>query len=192
MRKYIKDYIVLFSIAGTIVLLDQITKQIVRTNIPFGQIYRPDLWLSQFVRIVHWRNTGAAFGLFQDINMVNIIFTILAIIVAGVIIYYFPRIPSDDWLIRLAMSLQLGGAVGNLIDRLTQAHVTDFISVMNFPVFNIADASISIGVALLFIALWQRERKEKQLQNKTDQTGSEINTPADITSTPFTEETQGE
>jgi signal peptidase II len=187
LKKFIREYIGLFSIAGTIVLLDQLTKHIVRTNLPFGQVYRPELWLSQYVRIVHWRNTGAAFGIFQDMNMV---FTVLSFIVVGVIIYYYPRVPREDWLIRLAMSLQLGGALGNLIDRLNQGYVTDFISMINFPVFNIADASISIGVAILFFALWQRERKEKELQKSSDLERNHY-TPENLPSSTLNEEAQG-
>jgi signal peptidase II len=57
------------------------------------------------------------------------------------------------------MGLQLGGALGNLIDRLTQGYVTDFISVGTFPVFNVADASISIGVAILILGMWIKERR---------------------------------
>jgi signal peptidase II len=158
----LKDYLVLFVISGTIVFLDQWTKNLVRNNLAFTEVFHPEWWLSQYIRIVHWQNTGAAFGLFQDMSLV---FTVLAFIVAGVIIYYFPRVPPEDWLIRLAMGMQMGGALGNLVDRLTQdGIVTDFISVFNFPVFNIADASISTGVVVLFIGMWLREKKDKELQ----------------------------
>ena len=71
-------------------------------------------------------------------------------------------------MLRLALSMQLGGALGNLIDRLTIGHVTDFISVGNFPVFNVADASITIGAALLFLSVWIRERAEKQSDPSVD------------------------
>jgi signal peptidase II len=60
------------------------------------------------------------------------------------------------------MGLLLGGAIGNLIDRFRQGYVTDFISVGKFPVLNIADASISVGVAILFIGMWLQERQKKQ------------------------------
>jgi signal peptidase II len=120
----------------------------------------------------------------------NMVFTVLSFIVVGVIIYYYPRVPREDWLIRLAMSLQLGGALGNLIDRLNQGYVTDFISMINFPVFNIADASISIGVAILFFALWQRERKEKELQKSSDLEQKHY-TPENLPSSTLNEEAQG-
>ena len=93
------------------------------------------MWLAPYARIVHWYNSGAAFGMFQNGNLV---FTILAFIVIGAIIYYFPQVESDDWTLKVAMGLQLAGASGNLIDRLMRGKVTDFISVGIFPVFNIA------------------------------------------------------
>ena len=189
MNKYIKDYIVLFSITGFIVLLDQYTKYLVRSNIPFGMVLKPELWISNYVRIVHWSNTGAAFGLFQDLS---IVFTILAFVVIAVIIYYFPRVPRDEKLIRLAMALQMGGALGNLIDRLFRGRVTDFMSVMNFPVFNVADASISIGVALLFFALWQNDRKEKALLISSDSDDGSSSSSAEVPPTTLSEETQGD
>ena len=89
-------------------------------------------------------------------------FTVLAFIVIGAIIYYFPQVDKNDWTLRLAMSMQLGGAVGNLIDRLTIGHVTDFISIGNFAVFNVADASISVGAAVLLLGVWMMERAEKK------------------------------
>lgn len=159
--KRIQSYIFLIGTAGLIVALDQWTKQIVRANLAFQEIWSPFEWLAPYARIVHWRNTGAAFGLFQDGNL---IFTILAFIVSGLILLYFPHIPHGEWLIRLAIAMQLGGAVGNLIDRLTQGHVTDFISVGSFAVFNVADASISVGVVILLLGVWLAERAEKAQQ----------------------------
>lgn len=164
MRKFISTYGFLFGIAGLIVILDQISKEIVRYNLDFQEIWSPWHWLVPYARIVNWRNTGAAFGLFQNGNL---IFIILAIIVSVVIIYFFPRVPKDDWLMRLALGLQLGGAVGNLIDRLTQGYVTDYVSVGNFPVFNVADASISIGAALLVLSVWINDRKSSKTSGET-------------------------
>ena len=160
MNRVVKDYLVLFGVGGTSIALDQWTKWLVRTNIEFGMQWLPDslMWLSPYARIVHWYNKGAAFGMFQN---GNIVFTILAFIVIGAIIYYYPRVEEGDWTLRLAMGLQLGGAAGNLIDRLRVGQVTDFISVGTFPVFNIADASISVGVAVLLLGVWLNERKEK-------------------------------
>ena len=158
-RKLLSQYIYLIVVAGIIIILDQWTKSMVRANLALQQQWSPWPWLEPYARIVHWKNTGAAFGMlpgFKDI------FAALSILVSIGIIYYFPRVPHGDWALRLAMGMQLGGAIGNLIDRLTQGFVTDFISVMNFAVFNIADASISIGVAVLIISIWLNEQRQSE------------------------------
>ena len=171
MNRYLRDYAVLLGLAGAIVLADQWTKWLVRTNIPFQATWLPDWlsWLSPYARIVHWNNSGAAFGSFQNGNTV---FTVLAIIVIGAILYYYPRVEMSDWTLRLALSLQLGGAAGNLVDRLGMHKVTDFISIGNFPVFNIADSSISVGVVVLLLGVWLRERAEKKSATNSKEAGA--------------------
>ena len=161
MKKVFQNYWGIVTIATVIIALDQWTKWLVRTHIPAGQSWLPEalLWLSPYARIVHWYNRGAAFGIFQEGSM---IFTVLAFIVSAAIIYYYPQVSKTDWPLRLAMSMQLGGAIGNLIDRLTIGHVTDFISVGTFPVFNIADSSISIGCVVLLLGVWWQERLAKK------------------------------
>jgi signal peptidase II len=161
-KRAFENYGMLFIVAGVIVALDQWTKWIVRTSLPLGASWLPDSlnWLSPYARIVHWQNTGAAFGMFQN---GSVIFAALAFVVIGAIIYYFPQVEKHDWTLRLAMSMQLGGASGNLIDRLLRdGQVTDFISVGTFPVFNVADASISVGTAILLLGVYLQERAAKK------------------------------
>lgn len=192
MKKYLSDYASLFLIAGLIILLDQTTKYIVRSNLALGEVYRPDLWISQFARIVHWQNTGAAFGMFQSMGTV---FMILSMIVSASIIYYYPQVPRQDKLIRLAMAMLLGGAVGNLIDRLYQGYVTDFVSVGEFPVFNVADACISLGVVVLFVGMWFQERENKALKDSAESAdGSKDDNKSDRSLSPAVppEEAHGE
>lgn len=162
-----KDYLILFGVAGVSIALDQWTKNLVRVYIAYGEQWMPEWlsWLTPYARFVHWSNSGAAFGMFQDGNQ---IFKVLAFVVIGAIIYYYPQVEKEGLFIKIAMGLQLGGATGNLIDRLLNNEVTDFISVGTFPVFNIADASISIGVVILLLGVWIQERKEranKQVEN---------------------------
>ena len=160
MKKYLKDYSILFLMAGFVVSLDQLTKALVRQNIPLGGAWMPLDWLSPYARIVHWYNAGAAFGLFQNGSL---IFASLAVVVILLIIYYFPQVPANDWTFRLALALQLAGAAGNLLDRIMFAgKVTDFISIGKFAVFNIADASITIGVIILLIGAWAKDIQEKK------------------------------
>lgn len=159
MKKYLRDYALLFVSAGLLIFLDQWTKYLVRTRLVFGEIWSPWDWLTPYARVLYYHNTGAAFGLFQGFNAV---FTILAVLVSAAIIYYFPQVAGKDWLIRLALCLQLGGAIGNLIDRVTFGQVVDFISVGTFPVFNVADSCITVGVGLLLMGVWLKETREKK------------------------------
>ena len=157
----------MFGIAGGLVALDQWTKWLVRTYIVLGETWLPEslAWLSPYARIVHWYNTGAAFGMFQN---AGVIFATLAFIVICALIYYFPQIDKKDWTLRLAMSMQLAGASGNLIDRLLHNwKVTDFISVGTFAVFNVADASISVGTVVLLLGVYLQERAALKEKNKT-------------------------
>jgi signal peptidase II len=187
LKRHLLDYGQLFLIAGIVILLDQLTKNLIRTNIPMGTVFRPDLYISQFIRIVHWKNSGAAFGMFQNMNTV---FQVLSILVSLVILYYFPQVPRNEWYLRIAMGFLLGGAIGNLIDRFIQGHVTDFISIGNFPVFNVADASISTGVAILFIGMWIQERQKKMLEGEPGIKAEETSLEPETSAIP--EESQGE
>ena len=115
MNQKVKDYLILFGVAGAIIALDQWTKWLVRENIEIGSQWLPEWqgWLHPYARIVHWYNSGAAFGMFQNGNLV---FTVLAILVIIAIVYYFPQVEAEDWTLKVAMGLQLAGAAGNLID----------------------------------------------------------------------------
>lgn len=147
-RDAVPDYLYLFAIAGPIIAADQITKWVVRTNIGLGQNWMPWEWLEPFARVVNWKNTGAAFGIFQNGGL---IFTMLGIVVGLGILNYYPIIPRSDKYLRIALALQLAGALGNLTDRLTIGHVVDFVSILRLPVFNVADLSITMGLLFLLI-----------------------------------------
>ncbi len=165
MKKFVNNYLLLLVVAGIIVALDQYTKTLVRETIPVGDFWSPWPWLTPIARSVHINNTGVAFGMFQGQNL---LFSILALIVSVAIIFYFPRVPSNEWVSRLALMMMLGGAVGNLVDRVTQGFVTDFISVGNFAIFNIADSSISVGVGVLLLGVWIQERHRKSAEKAGD------------------------
>jgi signal peptidase II len=158
LKKYLKAYVFLLPISVSLVVLDQWTKSLIRANLEFNEVWMPLEWLAPYVRIVNWHNTGAAFGIFQGMNG---IFLILAFLIISMILFYFPMIPSEDIYFKLALSLQMAGAMGNLIDRLYRGYVTDFISVGKFPVFNVADSCITMGVVVLLIGMWIEERKKK-------------------------------
>jgi len=159
LKRLIKSYWLLFLVAVLIVVVDQITKALVRNNIPDGGVWSPWPWLMPYAKIVHITNTGVAFGMFQGLGPV---FAILAVIISVAIIYYFPRVPMEDWTLRVALCMELGGAIGNLIDRLTQGYVTDFVSIGNFFVFNVADSCITVGVGVLILGVWLQDRRKKK------------------------------
>lgn len=165
LKNIFRSLSLLFLISGFVILLDQLTKKIVRSQLQFGETWMPLDWLAPYFRFVYWHNSGAAFGMAQNLSLV---FTLLAILVAFAILLYYPQIPMEDWPLRIALALQFGGAIGNLIDRLTIGFVTDFISVGNFPVFNVADSSITIGVVVLIGGMWIMEKKQQSnLQDVT-------------------------
>lgn len=159
MKSKLRYLFYIIIVPGIIIAIDQYTKSIVRQNLALGESWVPVDWLAPYARILHWYNTGVAFGLFQG---GGIIFILLPLVIVIGMLVYFPRIPDDDWTLRLALSLQLGGALGNLIDRITIGHVTDFISVGRFPVFNVADSAITVGVIVLILGVYIQERKEKK------------------------------
>ncbi len=134
------------ALAAAIVLFDQITKVILRETLALGDRE----WLAEFFAFSHIANDGGAFGFFGGQNTVLAVSAVVAIAVVA-IYYFFP--PMDHWLVRSGLALILGGAVGNLLDRLYQGHVTDFIDFIHFPAFNVADAAINVGVAAIVIAL---------------------------------------
>lgn len=160
-KKFLRTYWMLFLVAGLIIVLDQASKAYIRANFTEGvDMWAPWPWLLPYVRIVYVTNTGVAFGMFKNMGL---IFAGLACLVSIAIFYYYPRVPAEDWILRLAMGFQLAGALGNLLDRiLFQGRVTDFISVGDFPVFNVADSSITIGVTILLVGIWLQEQRQKK------------------------------
>lgn len=149
-------------VAALVILIDQYAKYLVRTHLDVGESWMPIAGLAPYVRLTHIENTGAAFGMFQSGGT---IFTVVAIVVSVIIVYYSARLPGGQWALRLALGLQLGGAIGNLIDRLVNGPVTDFISllsVLNMPIFNLADLSITTGVVVLVLLMWRDSRAGKR------------------------------
>lgn len=136
-------------IAGTaigVVLLDQLSKVWVERNLAIYESLTPFPALAKVFTFTHFTNTGAAFGLLRD---QSILFVVIGVVVIASIVVYSRYLPHDQFLVQFALGLQLGGALGNMIDRVRQGHVTDFIYFHFWPAFNIADASIVIGVILL-------------------------------------------
>ncbi len=141
-RPAIYKDLLLLQLTALAFLLDQFTKFLVRELLEFRESF-PE---QGFVRFTHTFNTGSAFGLFQDQNFALILASAAGITVLT-LIYQSQRRPTN--LLRLSLGLQLGGAAGNLLDRLRMGHVTDFIDVGPWPIFNLADTAIVTGLILL-------------------------------------------
>jgi signal peptidase II len=143
-----------FLIAAAVFALDQVTKVIIRATLDPHEAWPDPDWV---LHIVNVSNSGAAFGMLQG-QTVFLVVTSLVGVAAIVLYYLYP--PLEHGLLRAALGLQLGGAAGNLVDRIRTGEVTDFINFDFWPAFNVADASISIGVVaiLWFFLVLEGER----------------------------------
>lgn len=153
-------YLLFFLVALFIIGADQASKAWIRSSLPEGY----SLFRLGFFRITHVHNTGAAFGLFPEQSSVLAIFAIIAaIVVLFFVLYghrYFPWLENIS--VTLTFGLVLGGTVGNLIDRFRFGYVTDFIDFGFWPVFNIADSAVTVGVILFALILLRYAKTEKQ------------------------------
>jgi signal peptidase II len=134
-------------LAALVVILDQITKRLAEDRL---REQRSVPVVDDILRLTYVQNRGAAFGLLQDQTA---FFVLVGILVIGVIAASYRYLPRSGFLLHLALGLQLGGAIGNLIDRVRQGYVVDFVDFGYranwWPVFNVADSAIVVGVALL-------------------------------------------
>jgi signal peptidase II len=139
----------LFVVGAVLTLiLDQITKSLAVTYLePVGSIP-----LLGFVRLTYVENRGAAFGLFQN---QTVFFVLVGVLVVGGLIASYRYLPGFTPLLNLALGLQLGGALGNLVDRVRQGYVVDFFDLTWWPVFNVADSAIVVGVCIMaYYLIW--------------------------------------
>lgn len=151
-----------YGIALLIIALDQWTKWLVVKHMEIGEriaVADPYLgWLSH-------RNRGAAWGMLEGQMW---LFAIITLAVVGVIVYYFHKHAKEKPLFQITLMVLLGGAVGNFIDRMLRGEVVDFVDVLipvinyDFPIFNVADAALTVGVILMMITMLIEEKKEKK------------------------------
>jgi signal peptidase II len=150
---------------GAVLVLDQLTKALVVRSIGLHD-YVP--LVDGLLSLSHVRNHGAAFGLLSDWNLPyqSLLLSALSLAALGAIATYFVRLPATARLPRLALALVLGGAIGNVIDRLRLGYVVDFVHVYwreyQWPDFNVADSAITIGVTLLVIDILSSPEAEPQ------------------------------
>jgi signal peptidase II len=160
-------------ILGVIVALDQATKWWVARALDLHE-FRPII--EGFVSLSHVENRGAAFGIFSDADLPHqsVLFSLISVLALMAIAAYALRLPKEARLPRVALSLVLGGAVGNLVDRIRLGHVVDFVHVYwgrhQWPDFNMADSAITVGVALLLFDMLRAP--ENGAEPKTNMAGA--------------------
>ncbi len=164
-----KKWRVLIFISGSVLLLDQLTKYLINSR--FSMSEKKEL-IPGFFDLVHYRNPGAAFGMFVGWNSTtrSVFLSLVSLFAFVFLIYYFHKTPSKEKKVLVSLSLIFGGAIGNLIDRIFRGSVIDFLllhwrdKVTHFewfgksyslelvwPAFNVADSAITIGVILLLM-----------------------------------------
>jgi len=160
---------ILLIIAAVTLLVDQFTKYLAATYLAPMVVWAPIPSLAQVFTFTYTTNTGVAFGLFKDLGP---IFVGVAVVVIAAIVIYQGQVPQEAWLVRAALGLQLGGAAGNLADRLRVGRVTDFIHFHFWPVFNVADMSIVGGVILLAFTMLREGKEPAKPAQVTESTNS--------------------
>jgi signal peptidase II len=158
-----RKYWILLVFCIGVLLLDQWTKSMVVQKLP---LYQRVEVIQGFFNLTHVRNTGGAFGIFggEKGGLGSILFVVVSLIAVGAIIVLFLRIKENERTLAISFSLILGGAAGNLIDRLRYGDVVDFLdfhlSTYHWPAFNVADSAICIGIGLMALELLKGDHKK--------------------------------
>lgn len=141
-------------IAGVVVILDQITKALIR---PALSLHESMVVIPGYVDLTRVHNTGAAFGMLNavDFPFKPVVLSLVALLALGGVAWYAATVPLEDRLARIGIAGVLGGAIGNLIDRAKDGYVLDFVDAYwngwHFWAFNVADAAITIGVIFMIL-----------------------------------------
>jgi len=152
-----RSYALLAAIAAVVVIVDRLTKLYVERH--FGVPYGPRQIVDHLLFLTVTRNAGAAFGLFQNFTFGFLL--ISGVVLVAILIYYW-RLPAGDWSARIGLALVFGGAISNAYDRGVKGSVVDFIQVPHWPIFNVADSAITVGVAVLLVGtLWRSGRPRR-------------------------------
>ena len=143
-------YLIIFSTALIIIIIDQISKFLIKTNLSLNQNIPI---IKNIFHLTYIHNFGAGFGILQQQQFILIF---ISIVVIGIIFYYFDKIKEKEIFLQVIVGFILGGTIGNLISRISYGFVTDFIDFRVWPAFNFADSFVTIGVIGLIIYLWKK------------------------------------
>ncbi|MFQ8728550.1 MAG: signal peptidase II [Streptococcus lutetiensis] len=151
MKNYRKLYGPLAAVI--LILLDQLSKQWIVNHVPLNAIRK---CVPGIFSLTYLRNYGAAFSILQNQQW---FFTVITLAVVGAACYYFIKNINGNFWFLFGLLLIISGGIGNFIDRLRLGYVVDMVHLdfMNFAIFNVADSYLTVGVVILFIALWKEE-----------------------------------
>lgn len=168
-----KSYAEMLIITAVVFAVDQLSKYWIRTHLALRETITPIPAIGSWFRIIHWKNTGVAFGLFQGNGWV---LTVIGVAVVIGIIIYSTQVTEGPAFWRVALAMELGGALGNLADRINPelGYVVDFIWIGNFPVFNLADSAIVIGAAIMIIGMMIQDSKTDGRENERRDSDTEL------------------
>ena len=133
-----------------VVLLDYVTKYLVQT---YMTVHETIPLIKDVFHLTYVQNTGAGFSILKGQNSLLLL---VSLVIIGFLLWYWYTSLRKESVVLLPVGLIIGGAVGNVIDRITLGHVVDFLDFRVWPVFNVADSGITIGAILLFIYLWKK------------------------------------
>lgn len=143
-------------LAVVVVILDQWSKYYVQSQMSLGMSIPV---IPEIFHLTYILNPGAAFGILENQRF---FFVIIAVAMIATVVYLYPRLPSKPLLLRLGIGLMAGGAVGNVIDRIKTGYVVDFFDFRIWPIFNIADIAIVVGVSCIVYTLVFTEEKKDE------------------------------
>lgn len=153
-----------YIIAFIVILIDQLTKWLIVKNMEIGESIKI---IENLLYITSHRNRGAAWGILQGQMW---FFYLVTVIVVIALVYYMQKEAKGKVLLGVSLAFMLGGAIGNFIDRLFRKEVVDFIDTYiftyNFPIFNIADSALVIGVGMLMLQMLKEEREAKKTDHE--------------------------
>jgi signal peptidase II len=146
-----RRWLVPLLIGTTVLVIDQASKIWIRARLGPQPLREAIPLIGDWSNLIYSRNTGVAFGLFQNMSP---LFLVLAILIClGAIYVYIVYLPNQHLGVQLSMGLIIGGALGNVVDRIHLGYVVDFIQIGWWPVFNVADSAITVGATILAVYL---------------------------------------
>ncbi|MBU0630771.1 MAG: signal peptidase II [Candidatus Margulisbacteria bacterium] len=143
-----------YLLAASVCLADQAVKQLVHNTFQLGQSIPI---IGPYLTLTYVRNTGAAFSILTGKSP---FLSVIGLVAVALMIYFHYRLPANEKVAQTGLALMLGGSIGNLFDRFARHYVIDYIDLKVWPVFNLADIMINLGVALIILAILFQNKEE--------------------------------